>query len=98
MLLCLCMCKKAEAEGVSSLLSTRDHARVPRIAAIVTAAGLMAACAGPTTAVTSSRGAEPPARTSMAAAAQVPNLHWTICHDEFQCATARVPLDYRHPD
>jgi len=33
----------------------------------------------------------------MAAAAQVPELHWNSCHDEFQCATARVPLDYRHP-
>jgi len=33
----------------------------------------------------------------MAAYAQVPNLHWTSCHHGFQCATARVPLDYRHP-
>ena len=65
---------------------------------MVTAAGLIAACAGPATAATSSRGAEPPAHTSMAAVAQVPKLHWTSCHDEFQCATARVPLDYRHPD
>src|SRR5262249_42638944 len=97
MLIYSCMCNAAQAEGVSSLLSTRGHARVPRTAAMLTAAGLMAACAVPTTAATSSRGAEPSARTSVAAAAQVPKLHWTSCHDEFQCAMARVPLDYRHP-
>src|SRR5262250_2032991 len=97
MLLYICICKAFEAKGVNSVLSTRGHARVPRIAAMVTAAGLIAACAMPTTAATSSRGAEPPARTSIATAAQVPKLRWTSCHDAFQCATARVPLDYRHP-
>jgi pimeloyl-ACP methyl ester carboxylesterase len=25
-------------------------------------------------------------------------LDWGSCHGGFQCATARVPLDYRHPD
>jgi pimeloyl-ACP methyl ester carboxylesterase len=24
-------------------------------------------------------------------------LEWAACHGRFQCATARVPLDYRHP-
>ncbi|MCP3804141.1 alpha/beta hydrolase [Allokutzneria sp. A3M-2-11 16] len=28
---------------------------------------------------------------------EVPKLDWTACHDGFQCATARVPLDYRRP-
>jgi pimeloyl-ACP methyl ester carboxylesterase len=28
----------------------------------------------------------------------VPVLDWSPCHGGFQCATARVPLDYRHPD
>jgi pimeloyl-ACP methyl ester carboxylesterase len=28
----------------------------------------------------------------------VPVLDWAPCHGGFQCATARVPLDYRHPD
>jgi pimeloyl-ACP methyl ester carboxylesterase len=83
---------------VSSLLHTRGHVWVPRTAAIVTAAGLIAACAIPATAATSTRGAEPPARATGAAAAQVPKLHWTSCHHGFQCTTARVPLDYRHPD
>jgi hypothetical protein len=28
---------------------------------------------------------------------RVPVLHWRSCEGSFQCATARVPLDYRHP-
>jgi pimeloyl-ACP methyl ester carboxylesterase len=28
----------------------------------------------------------------------VPKLAWRPCDGPFQCATARVPLDYRHPD
>ena len=32
-----------------------------------------------------------------AAAVRVPQLHWTECGDGFQCATARVPLDYDRP-
>lgn len=28
----------------------------------------------------------------------VPVLDWRSCDSGFQCATARVPLDYRHPD
>ena len=31
------------------------------------------------------------------AAPPVPALHWTDCGDGFECATARVPLDYDHP-
>jgi pimeloyl-ACP methyl ester carboxylesterase len=39
------------------------------------------------------------APASLAAAAPpVPVLDWAPCHGGFQCATARVPLDYRHPD
>jgi pimeloyl-ACP methyl ester carboxylesterase len=42
--------------------------------------------------------ASAPAPTSLAAPAPpVPVLHWAPCHGGFQCATARVPLDYRHP-
>ena len=33
----------------------------------------------------------------MAATPQVPVLHWTSCDNGFQCATARVPLDYQNP-
>ena len=28
---------------------------------------------------------------------RVPVLNWSSCYHGFQCATARVPLDYRHP-
>jgi pimeloyl-ACP methyl ester carboxylesterase len=39
------------------------------------------------------------APASLAAPAPpVPVLNWGPCHGGFQCATARVPLDYRHPD
>jgi len=31
------------------------------------------------------------------AAAAIPVLRWHSCDDGFQCATARVPLDYDHP-
>ena len=37
------------------------------------------------------------ASASTAAAPRIPRLRWTPCDDGFQCATARVPLDYRHP-
>src|SRR5436190_12914149 len=43
---------------------------------------------------------QPPASGPPAAAevrAPVPKLAWRACHHGFQCATARVPLDYRHP-
>jgi pimeloyl-ACP methyl ester carboxylesterase len=40
-----------------------------------------------------------PAPASLAAPAPtVPVLDWSPCHGGFECATARVPLDYRHPD
>jgi pimeloyl-ACP methyl ester carboxylesterase len=65
---------------------------------VLTAVGLTAACAASATAATSSRGAERPAPATMAVPAQVPKLHWTSCYGGFQCATARVPLDYRHQD
>ena len=37
-------------------------------------------------------------RATTAAAPRVAPLHWTACDDGFQCATARVPLDYQHSD
>jgi pimeloyl-ACP methyl ester carboxylesterase len=33
-----------------------------------------------------------------AVAPRVPRLSWSPCDGGFRCATARVPLDYRHPD
>ena len=32
-----------------------------------------------------------------AGAVRIPRLSWAPCHNGFQCATARVPLDYQHP-
>ncbi|HEX6523234.1 MAG TPA: alpha/beta fold hydrolase [Streptosporangiaceae bacterium] len=45
--------------------------------------------AGLAVAATSGVGAAAPARATQ--------LTWTSCQGGFQCATARVPLDYRHP-
>jgi pimeloyl-ACP methyl ester carboxylesterase len=70
----------------------KNHARVLRTAAVAAAAGLMAALAVPAAAA-----ALPGAGTTAAAVLRVPVLNWTSCDDGFQCATARVPLDYRHP-
>jgi pimeloyl-ACP methyl ester carboxylesterase len=36
--------------------------------------------------------------TQVPAAPAVPVLRWSSCDDGFQCAVARVPLDYQHPD
>jgi pimeloyl-ACP methyl ester carboxylesterase len=38
-----------------------------------------------------------PAKAGQSAAPPVPVLRWHACDRGFQCATARVPLDYRHP-
>jgi pimeloyl-ACP methyl ester carboxylesterase len=81
---------------MNSLKPMKSHARVLRAAAVAAAAGLMAVLAV-SAAATASPGAAPQADTTAAAAPQVPVLNWTSCDDGFQCATARVPLDYRHP-
>jgi pimeloyl-ACP methyl ester carboxylesterase len=58
------------------------------LVAAATAAGLLA---------TPTAVAAPTAAPAITAAAAVPSLHWTDCGDGFQCATARVPLDYDRP-
>ena len=62
--------------------------------------GSAAATAGPGLAATNRAH---PARTAPAQARLVdrvpaPVLHWRTCRKTAQCATARLPLDYRHPD
>ncbi len=63
-------------------------ARFLRPAAAMSAAGLLAAALAPVTAT---------AAASRLATAPAPVLSWRPCDGGFQCATARVPLDYRHP-
>jgi pimeloyl-ACP methyl ester carboxylesterase len=41
--------------------------------------------------------AAPRAAGPLPADPRVPMLHWRACHHGYECATARVPLDYRHP-
>jgi pimeloyl-ACP methyl ester carboxylesterase len=73
-----------------------SHARVLRAGAVTAATALMAGLGAAYAAA--SPDAALPANTAMAATVrQVPVLNWTPCDNGFQCATARVPLDYRHP-
>jgi pimeloyl-ACP methyl ester carboxylesterase len=62
--------------------------RFPRPAAQLAAAALLAAVLVPAVAAAAAPGSATP---------QVPVLHWRSCDGGFQCATARVPLSYRHP-
>jgi pimeloyl-ACP methyl ester carboxylesterase len=68
------------------------------MAAAVTAAGLIAALAVPATSAAASLGTTARTGITTGAAPRVPVLNWTRCDNGFQCATAQVPLDYRHPD
>ena len=69
----------------------RSAARLPRSLAV----GLLAA-----TALSTATAAAPAAvagRVVPPGAVRVPVLAWRACDGGFQCATARVPLDYRNP-
>lgn len=78
--------------------SMKNRARALRAVAVAAAAGLVAALAAGATDAGASQSAVQRAGTARRAAAPVPVLHWTACHGGWQCARARVPLDYRHPD
>lgn len=83
-------------KGTSYLVSMNGRDRVLRAAAVAAAVGLVAVLAAAATGASASQGTVPQAGTRTATA-QVPVLHWKACYGGFQCATARVPLDYRHP-
>jgi pimeloyl-ACP methyl ester carboxylesterase len=78
------------------LRSMKIDGRVLRAVAAAAAAGLVAALAAGATAATASPRTVAQAGTTMTATAPVPALRWRACDGGFQCATARVPLDYRH--
>lgn len=63
--------------------------RLRRVLPVLLAGGLVAALLG----VPAAGAASP----SSAASASVPHLSWSDCGEGFQCANARVPLDYDHP-
>ena len=75
---------------------------VPRSVAVGTAATLMAGLAVAATATGASAGTMPQShdvpQPNSVTAPHVPKLSWASCDSGFQCATARVPLDYQHPD
>jgi pimeloyl-ACP methyl ester carboxylesterase len=78
----------------------RRHRGRPRSAAGLSAMAISAAAlaalavAGPAGAYA---GTAAPAKAGPTAAPPVLVLRWHACDGGFQCATARVPLDYRHP-
>src|SRR5580692_8522299 len=82
------------AGGLAGALSAvragagKAASRFPRPAAQLAAAALLAAVLVPAVAAAAAPGSATP---------QVPVLHWRSCDGGFQCATARVPLSYRHP-
>src|SRR5579875_831139 len=76
----------------------KNRARALRAVAVAAAAGLVAALSAGAADASASQGAVHQAGLTRTAAAQVPVLKWKACDGGFQCATARVPLDYRHPD
>jgi pimeloyl-ACP methyl ester carboxylesterase len=65
--------------------------RRPRVVAAMTGAALLTALLVPAAAQAV------PAPRPTPTGPPVPVLRWHSCDGGFQCATARVPLDYRHP-
>jgi pimeloyl-ACP methyl ester carboxylesterase len=76
------------ANWLTNQLTSRPRSRLLRRAVAAAVAGLPAAAIMPATAF---------AAVSRPSAPPVPVLSWRPCDGGFQCATARVPLDYRHP-
>ena len=82
------------AGGLAAALSAgrtgagKAASRFPRPAAQLAAVALLAAVLVPAAAEAAAPGSGTP---------PVPVLHWRSCHGGFRCATARVPLSYRHP-
>ncbi|MCO6004456.1 alpha/beta hydrolase [Actinoallomurus purpureus] len=68
-------------------------ARLLRPATAVWAAGLLAAVSLPVAIARSDDGAA----ATTAASESAPMLTWQACDGDFQCATARIPLDHRNP-
>jgi pimeloyl-ACP methyl ester carboxylesterase len=64
---------------------------------MVPVAGLLAVTIAPAACTAPADAAAPVSRQGIPGAPSVPVLNWRSCDGGFQCATARVPLDYRHP-
>jgi len=75
--------------GVRTVAGRLAGAQPMRLATAATAAALLVPAAAAS--ATAAQAAAAPS------APRVPVLHWRSCDGGFQCATARVPLDYRAP-
>lgn len=87
-------CNRAKIAMVFAAARARrgdtGHAGRPRrLGVALSVAGLVAGAVIPMTFL---------APVSQAAGPPVPELRWQACDSGFQCATARVPLDYQHPN
>jgi pimeloyl-ACP methyl ester carboxylesterase len=81
--------------GVRSLAAQRGWRRGTAVLSASTVLATLTVVALVAAGATTSASAH--ARGPSAAAPQVPKLTWKQCGDGYQCATAWVPLDYRHP-
>jgi pimeloyl-ACP methyl ester carboxylesterase len=79
-------------------MNRKIRSRISWAAALTATAGLAATAA--VLPGTASAAPRPTAAVKSAAstAAAVPVLAWKPCYDGYQCATARVPLNYKDPD
>ena len=82
---------------MNSLKPRFSHARILRASAVAAATALLTGLAVAASAAVLPGAAPPASTTTGAAGPRVPVLNWTSCDSGFQCATVRVPLDYRHP-
>jgi hypothetical protein len=94
----------AAASSAMRTAAGRAASRFPRpaavsAAAVLLAAGLVAAACSAPVSTPATPPASAPATPSVPASARppVPMLRWRSCDGGFQCATARVPLSYRDP-
>jgi pimeloyl-ACP methyl ester carboxylesterase len=78
------------ASVVSMRISPSLRTNLLRTTAVASAACLLAGLLGSASAPAEASAPRP-------GGAPVPLLSWQPCSGGFQCATARVPLDYRHP-
>ena len=87
----------ATTKGRKSLAPVTNYGRVLLVVTAAAAAGLVAVPAAGATTARALQSAVHQRGSTRTASAQVPVLHWKACDGDWQCARARVPLDYRHP-
>jgi pimeloyl-ACP methyl ester carboxylesterase len=88
--------RSVTGSGVRSFAALRGWRRGTAVLSATTLLATLTIVALVAAGATTSASAHAPAASP--AAPQVPKLTWKQCGGGFQCATAEVPLDYRHPN